>query len=334
MIRLGLALALALVAAASSVVDDGNSSRDPVPADDLPRPLVRVAPLGAEPLIEAWTATEDQVALGRRLFFEPALSKDGTVACASCHRPEFAFADDRRFSLGIDQQPTDFNAPSLINKGLSENVFWDGRAATLEQQVLLPIENSREMGLGIEAAIESLRANESYAQAFEAAYAGPPTKSNLADALAAFLRALVVAGSPVDRFRAGEFAALEAEERAGLWVFEGRGGCWRCHNGPNFSDEEFHNTGVGVVGGEPRAGRGAVTGRIADRGKFRTPGLRRLKQTAPYMHDGSLATLEEVVEFYRKGGEPNANLSDEIQPLALSDQDARHLAAFLRALSR
>lgn len=331
--EVGAGLCALLVAVTLGVADEKDSERSPVPIDDLPVPLERTLPLGAEPLAEAWTATEAQVALGRRLFFDPILSRDGSRACASCHRPEFAFADNLAFSAGVDDQPTTFNSPSLFNKGLSRNLLWDGRAATLEDQVLMPIANSAELGLGVDEAVQELATDPSYVEDFDKAFEVPPDRDTLARALAAFVRALVVGDSPVDRFRAGDFNALEPDARAGLWIYEGRGRCWKCHNGPNFSDESFHNTGVGVEDGKPQAGRFKITAEPADRGKFRTPGLRMLTKTAPYMHDGSLASLQEVVEFYREGGRANANLSSDLAPLELSDQDVQNLVAFLKALS-
>ena len=147
------------------------------------------------------------------------------------------------------------------------------------------------------------------------------------------MRRLVLGGSPVDRFRAGDFDALNDAERAGLWFYESRGGCWRCHSGANFSDEDFHDTGVGARDGEPEPGRFVVTGQAEDRGRFKTPTLRGVARTAPYMHDGSLATLPEVVEFYRQGGRPNANLDPLLAPIEMSAADADNLLAFLRALS-
>ena len=203
--------------------------------------------------------------------------------------------------------------------------------SAVEAQVLLPIENPAEMGLGIPAALKFVAGNRDYAQAFVDAFGGRPTEERLAKALASFLRALVIADSPVDRFRAGEVSELSPEEQAGLWIYEGRGGCWRCHHGPNFSDEAFHNTGVGLEDGVLRPGRAEVTGELTDSGKFRTPGLRMLTKTAPYMHDGSFETLEEVVEFYRSGGRSNAYLSEKIRPLELSDRDVANLVAFLQA---
>ncbi|MEM8711301.1 MAG: cytochrome c peroxidase [Planctomycetota bacterium] len=309
-------------------------ARPLVPEDTLPTPFVRTAPLGVEVLAEGFGASEEEFALGRELFFDPILSGRRTVACASCHRPEFAFADDRKTSRGIEGYLTRRNAPSLLNKGLDVNVLWDGRAATLEDQVLMPIENPEEMALGKAAAVMRLSGDEHYAQSFRDVYDRDVDEDALASALAAFVRGLTAGDSPVDRFREGDVTALTAEEEAGLWLYEGRGRCWECHNGPNFSDGEFHNTGVGAADGVPEVGRMLVTEDEADRGKFRTPGLRMLEQTAPYMHDGSLATLEEVVEFYREGGRPNANLSPRIKPIRLSDRDASNLVAFLKAMSR
>jgi cytochrome c peroxidase len=148
------------------------------------------------------------------------------------------------------------------------------------------------------------------------------------------VRGLVFGDSAIDRFRAGDYAELASEERVGLWVFESKGRCWRCHSGANFSDESFHNTGVGAEGGVPLDGRFAVTADEADRGRFKTPTLRGVAATAPYMHDGSLATLAEVVEFYRRGGNANEHLDPLLQPLDLSDREAAALVAFLGALSR
>jgi cytochrome c peroxidase len=310
------------------------SAKTPV-YEPLALPLDRGAILGAEDLVgAAWTSTDEQVSLGRRLFFDPLLSKDKSLSCASCHKPELAFADDLALSKGVDGHRTLTNAPSLINKSLSTNLFWDGRAATLELQVLQPIENPLEMDLSLGDALERLNAVPAYVTEFEGAYDGAPTEASLALALSAFVRTLVVGNSPVDRFRAGDSTALSGDERAGLWIFEGRGGCWRCHNGSNFSDESFHNTGIGALDGIPEAGRADVTGKAENLGEFRTPGLRLLTKTAPYMHDGSLQTLEEVLEFYRKGGSPNSNLSSEMEGVKLAEGDVKPLAAFLRSLSR
>ncbi len=276
--------------------------------------------------------------LGARLFFDPILSADRSVACASCHRPERAFADELAFSRGVHGRQTARNTPTLLNRALGRRFSWDGRAGSLEEQTLLPIENPLEMDLPLAQARARLGDDAGYRGEFERVLGGAPTDAGLARALAAYVRRLVLGDSPVDRFRAGEFEALDDEARAGLWFYESRGGCWRCHGGPNFSDEDFHNTGVGALPGAdgvpvPEPGRAAHSGDPADRGRFKTPTLRGVAHSAPYMHDGSLATLAEVIEFYRLGGRANPNLDPRLAPLEMSASDARNLIAFLRALS-
>jgi cytochrome c peroxidase len=272
--------------------------------------------------------------LGARLFFDPLLSADKSVACASCHKPECGFADSSARSRGVHAQLSERNAPTLFNRAWGARFMWDGRAGTLEEQALLPIENPLEMALPLAQALARLNADESYRAHFALALGRAPDREGLSRALAAYVRRLVLGDSPVDRFRAGEFEALDDAERAGLWFYESRGGCWRCHSGANFSDEDFHDTGVGVRDGEPEPGRAAITGEARDRGRFKTPTLRGVARTAPYMHDGSLATLEDVVAFYRGGGHANAALDPLLTPLEMSDTDAHNLVAFLRALSR
>ena len=305
-----------------------------IPADTLPEKLPIEAPFGLPEAPEESSPSSEQVALlGRTLFFDSILSKDRSVACASCHRPELAFTDGQALSTGIDGHKTLRNTPTLFNRAYGERFMWDGRAATLESQVLLPIQDPREMGLALDEALDRLKADTGYARLFQRAFQREADAESLGIALASFVRRLTLGDSPVDRFRAGERNALSAEARSGLWFYESRGGCWRCHGGANFTDEDFHNTGIGVVDGNPAEGRFAVTGDEKDRGGFKTPTLRGVALTAPYMHDGSLATLEEVVEFYRKGGHPNAQLDPHMAPIEMSDADATNLVAFLRALS-
>ncbi len=310
--------------------------------DTLPAVLPTALPLGLEAFATATGANDAVVALGRRLFFEPLLSGDRTVACASCHRPEHGFAEPHTTSRGVRGQDVGRNAPSLLNHALSTAVLWDGRARSLEHQVELVLAAEKEMDLPIARAVERLTQEPSYVADFEGAFGGAPTEERLAQALAAFVRRLTFGDTPVDRFRAGDVTALDSREENGMWLFEGRGKCWKCHVGPNFSDLGFHNTGIGAraaadsdpAASEPEPGRAAVTGDAADLGRFRTPGLRAVALTPPYMHDGSLATLEDVVEFYRRGGRPNSNLSLHIAPIEMTDDEAQNLVAFLRALSR
>ena len=326
-----MTLALGAVGFAAGRIQEGPR----LPRDELPAKLDASVPLGLPEDLALGAGGEEAelaVKLGRRLFFDPILSIDRTVACASCHDPSTGFANPSPLSIGVDGQTTR-NTPTLFNRALGEHFSWDGRASSLEDQVLLPIENPIEMGLALEDALARLEADESYRGAFQAAFGEAPTRVLLADALAAFLRRILTADTGIDHFRNGDFAALTPAARSGLWFYESRGSCWRCHSGANFSDEDFHNTGVGATGGVPEEGRFAVTGDAADRGRFKTPTLRGLTHTAPYMHDGSLATLEEVVDFYRKGGHPNANLDEEVRALEMTDEDATNLVAFLRALS-
>jgi len=273
-------------------------------------------------------------ALGEALFFSTELSIDRSVSCASCHRPEASFASPERFPEGARGRRARRHAPALLNRAWGTSFLWDGRAATLEEQVLMPIEDPDEMALGLDEAVARLVALPRLAEQFEAAFGEAPSAPLLARALAAYVRRLFSGDSVVDAFRAGKFNALTPDERGGMWLFDSKAGCWRCHGGWNFTDEGFHNTGVGVLDGVPEAGRAAISGDDDELGAFKTPTLRGLATSAPYMHDGSQATLEEVVEFYRRGGEPNAALDASIQPLELTDEEARLLVAFLRALSR
>ena len=325
--------AVALGALAPPPQTADRAAARPVPADSLPASLPVEAPFGLHELPAPPPTAPEVLALGRRLFFDPLLSLDRTLACASCHRPELAFADDVALSLGVGDRTTLRNTPSLVNRAFGTSFMWDGRARTLEEQVLLPIENEREMALPLEEALRRVREDAGYAENFQRAFGRAPDREALAQALSAFVRRLHMGDSPVDRFRAGEQAALTPEERSGLWFYESRGGCWRCHGGANFTDEDFHNTGVGVLDGGAPEGRLAVTGDPADRGRFKTPTLRGVALTAPYMHDGSLETLEEVVDFYRRGGGPNPHLDPRMAPIEMSDRDAANLVAFLRALS-
>ncbi len=323
---LGLGLAVGLGA------EPPLAPRDPLPLRlpldfvplglDTPRPVPRDNPL-----------TEAKARLGRKLFFDPLLSADRTVSCAGCHRPDHGFASPRRVAVGVGGREHRRNAPSLLNRAYGRSFFWDGRATSLEAQALLPIENPLEMANDVGEVVRRLRADAGYAAAFRTAFPDGVTAANVGKALATFERLLLAGGSRVDRFRAGEVGALSEGERHGLWLYESRAGCWRCHSGANFSDEGFHNTGVGWGKSPPDWGRFAVTGKDEDRGRFKTPTLRRLADTGPYMHDGSMATLEEVVEFYNRGGGKNPHLDRAIVPLGLSAADARDLVAFLRALS-
>jgi cytochrome c peroxidase len=308
-----------------------------VPTDTLPPVLdLEHIPLGLRedrPIPPDNLLTATRVALGRRLFFDPILSGDQSVACVSCHLPRLAFAGSGPVSQGIAGQRGTRNAPSLLNVAYVAPLFWDGRAASLEQQALLPIENPKELGAKLEDVVARLRADAGYVRDFEAAYGSPISRDSLARALASFQRVLVSGNSPVDRFRAGDSSALTTRQRQGLWLFESKGFCWQCHSGRNFTDNRFHNTGVSWGRAPSDLGRFHVTQKPADRGGFKTPTLRNVALTAPYMHDGSLSDLKRVVEFYNRGAGPNERRDPRIRRLHLTPQEIEQLVAFLGALT-
>ncbi len=307
------------------------------PKDTLPPMLsLKNIPLGldtARPMPKSNPLTEEKVRLGRRLFFDPILSADGTLSCASCHAPGHGLAGTNRVAKGFRGQETHRNAPSLWNRAYGTAFFWDGRESSLEAQALKPIESATEMGGTVERAVERLQKHAEYPALFRDAFGDAVNADNLAKSLASFERVLLSGNSRADRFRTGEVRALSDGERHGLWLYESRGGCWRCHSGANFSDEGFHNTGVSWNQAPIDLGRFAVTNKELDRGRFKTPSLRNVALTAPYMHDGSLATLEDVIDFYNRGGGKNPHLDQTMAPLGLTPEDKKDLVAFLKALT-
>lgn len=288
--------------------------------------------------------TRAKIELGSQLFFDARLSGDGTVACATCHHPATAWARSERFSTGVDGASGTRNVPALVNRILGTEQGWDGRGRTIEEQVLLHLANPVEMDSTLEDVAARLNEIEGYRLQFEAVFGGPASGGRIARALAAFTRTLVAGGSKHDYHRepagdgsesAGSAPDPEGEHRMtedalrGRVLFLGKAGCSRCHSGQGLSDERYHNTGVGMQGARPDLGRHLVTGNDRDRGAFKTPTLRNVARTAPYMHDGSFATLGEVIAHYDRGGTPNEWLSDEIVPLELSHQERLDLVAFL-----
>ncbi|MFK7740136.1 MAG: cytochrome-c peroxidase [Planctomycetota bacterium] len=284
------------------------------------------------PKPDGYEPSEAMFELGRRLFHDGVLSRDRSVSCSSCHPASTGFAHPGERPPGIDGQLALRHTPSLINRGWSTRQRWDGSSPNLETFVLEPIADPREMGLEIGDAVQRLQADADYRTEFQTAFASAPNQQNLSRALATFVRGIVSGNAPYDRFLRGEVDAMSAAERHGQWIFESKGGCWKCHTPPLFTDERFHNTGIGVLDGLAEPGHSTVTGEASDRGRFKTPSLRGVRRTAPYMHDGSLRTLPEVVEFYVRGGNANEHLDRRMKPLELSDADKRALVAFLRTL--
>lgn len=279
-------------------------------------------------------ASTAMIQLGKQLFQETRLSGDGTVSCATCHDAQKNFATNDPRAIGIGKQLGRRNAPSLMNRALGVSMFWDGRVKTLEEQALLPIADPTEMGNTVEKAIATLAVDTEYPKRFKAAFGSEGvTKERLASALAAFQRSLLLGNSPVDAFVDGDTAKLSESAKQGLWLFESRANCWKCHSGKNYSDEKFHNTGISWGGTPVDLGRYEVSKKEEDRGRFKTPSLRGVAKTAPYMHDGSIKTLEEVVAFYSQGGNANSHLDPVLKPLNLTERERVDLVAFLKALS-
>lgn len=303
--------------------------------------------------------TRAKVELGRQLYFDPRLSLDSTVSCATCHDPSMGYSAHTKTGVGIDGQEGGRNSPVAYNRILSGKQFWDGRVDSLEAQAVGPIANPIEMGFTHEGVVKRLGENPVYKKQFEAIF-GELTIDRVGQAIAAFERVLVTAPSPYDynellRSFEGldeediaddpDLAAKYAEATAFLEkspmsesakrgrdiFFTEKGNCTACHVGANLADEKYHNLGVGMDKENPDLGRFVVTKDPQDTGAFKTPTIRNVALTAPYMHDGSQATLEEVVEWYDKGGHPNPHLSDKIRPLNLTAQDKADLVEFMKA---
>jgi len=275
------------------------------------------------------TLTSAKIELGKQLYFDPRLSGDDSVSCASCHDPEKGWSNDDRFATGIRGQVGGRSAPTIINSGYQYFQFWDGRAKQLEGQALGPIENPIEMDLKLDVLVKKLNKIAGYKQQFNEVFGTDVTSEGIAKAIASFERTVLSGDAPYDRHKEGEEGALSDAAQRGMRIFFNKGKCSSCHSGPNFSDGGFHNIGVGMDSEQPDVGRFAVTELEGDRGSFKTPTLREITRTAPYMHDGSVATLKEVVEFYNKGGVKNPQLDEEIFPLKLTDQEKTDLLKFL-----
>ena len=303
--------------------------------------------------------TRAKIELGRQLYFDTRLSKNSTVSCASCHDPSMGYTAHTKTGIGIDDQAGGRNSPVAYNRILSGKQFWDGRVDSLEAQAVGPIANPIEMGFTHEGVVKRLASIPVYARQFEKVF-GDVTIEAVGQAIAAFERVIVTAPSPYDYneqwlpFQAldpedleddPELTELYAAAKAGVEAhpmsesakrgrelfFTEKGNCSACHVGANLADEKYHNIGVGMHKDEPDVGRFAVTKNEKDFGAFKTPTIRNVALTAPYMHDGSVATLEEVVEWYDKGGHPSKHLSEKIRPLNLSDQDEADLVEFMKA---
>jgi cytochrome c peroxidase len=271
--------------------------------------------------------TPEKIALGKQLFWDQRWSRNGTVACVSCHDPNHGWGDARQFSSRFDGKPTPRHSPTLINRLFSDRQQWAGTRDSLEDQAFKASDQSPEL------LVKNLGAIPAYQEQFRRVFGTDVTAEGVAKAIAAYERTILSGNSAYDRFSAGDTDALSAAAQRGLIVFEGKARCVRCHAGFNFTDESFHNLGVGMNRETPDLGRLTVTQHETDKGAFKTPTLRDVAVRGPYMHDGSLASLEDVVAFYNQGGHQNPWLSKEIQPLDLTVGEQVDLVAFLNALT-
>lgn len=277
-------------------------------------------------------ATTEKISLGKRLFFDKNLSIDRTVSCASCHDPEQHWTNGEKYGTGVGGAEGTRNVPSLENVAFYRNLFWDGRARSLEKQVLGPLFNETEMGMPNESAVlQRIREDANYPNLFAAAFEDGVTINNLAKAVAAFERTIFSGSTPYDRYMAGDKTAMSPAAVRGLKVFNNRGNCGNCHLAPTFHDHGFYNLGVGMDMDAPDLGRFHITKLEVSKGKFKTTALRNIAKTAPYMHDGSVETLEEVVDLYDQGGIRNRYLSFEFRDkLRLTKRQKSDLVVFLK----
>jgi len=328
----GVALALAVGVPLAAGFFAVRAGRAVAPAADAASVLTRFARPTAIPYPGSTPPTPAQIALGSKLFHDTRLSANGEISCATCHDPELAFTDGVVRGKGIANERLPRHTPALWNLAWAETLFWDGRAASLEDQARGPIENPKEMGQPLETGAAKLAADPATAALFASTFPADPrvTPANITAALAAYERTLVSPPTRFDRFIAGDTAALTASEKAGFALFTGAGHCVSCHSGWAFTDRAFHD--IGLPGDDK--GRGAVIGLPAVDHAFKTPTLRELAWTAPYMHDGSKATLEDVVRHYESGGIERPSRSPDLpRGFEPTDEDRRNLIAFLETLS-
>ncbi len=341
-------LALLIVAVAAAVGCTVNEQPQPImgPAMPVGIPVPIAAPLGLPPVpIPADNPpTVETIALGRKLFYDPMLSVDGTVACATCHTLDFGFSDGKQFSEGVEGQMGGRNSPTVFTVAYYTTQFWDGRAPSLEKQAEGPVQDPVEMGQTLEGVEEKLMADSSYRSEFEIAFGpGRITFEMVEKAIASFERTVVSGNSPFDRYLyGGDEEALSESAQRGLEVFRDpeKGNCTVCHTIDEtyalFTDNEFHNLGVDLdpQGELKDLGRYEVSQNESDRGAFKTPSLRNVALTAPYMHDGSLKTLQDVIDFYVGGGSSNPWLDEEMKALDfLTFPERADLLAFLESLT-
>lgn len=303
--------------------------------DQMTRLPGELGPLPPVPIPASNPQTAAKVELGKMLFFDPRLSANDHWACSTCHSPSFGYGDGLPRSLGFgDEKELGRHSPTIINVAYNSSQFWDGRAATMEDQAVGPIVASREMNSNPQQMIGEITDIPFYNTKFKEVFGGPPNMKNVGMAIAAFERTIVTGESKFDKYAKGDKKILTEQEKRGLILFVSKAACTQCHNGPNFTDSSFHNLGVPQEG--PNAvdlGRFEVTKDPKDKGAFKVPGLRSIAMSPPYMHTGVFGTLEEVVKFYNQGGGASPDKSPKILKLNMNDAEQQDLVAFLKTLT-
>ncbi|MFA6917087.1 MAG: cytochrome c peroxidase [Parachlamydiales bacterium] len=297
-------------------------------------------PLGLEPI--PWPEdnpySKEKAELGLLLYFDKRLSADNTVSCSTCHNIPCAYSDCKVIAIGIDERKGTRHSPTIINAGYSKLLFWDGRANSLEEQCKGPIANPNEMADSKDAHVahdqceNRISKIEGYKPLFKKAFGDDKiTIDRIAQAIATFERTVVSGNSPYDRYKAGDKTAMTEEQIKGYQVFK-TVRCEACHAGFNFTDDSFQNIGIGMDKPNPDLGRYSITHKNSMWGSFKVPTLRESAHSGPYMHDGCLQTIEDVIDYYDKGGIPNKNLHPLMKPLHLSAEDKKALISFIKAL--
>lgn len=330
---LGLAVATLVIAAGAANAGPVASTAQSVPA---PSAGDRVWALGKVPDAADNPMTPAKVELGKALFFDPRLSGNGTVSCATCHNPGLGWSDGLKTGVGINGTVLRRASPTILNVAYNTQFMWDGRKKSLEDQALGPMETPEEMRTDFTAVVHLLGSIDGYTSMFNKAFPGESIgKETIAKAIAAFERTVVSRDSRFDLWLAGDRKAITAQEYRGYQVFNdaNRGNCAKCHGGANFTDNGYHNIGLKLIDGKADGGRFNIRAVASMKGAFKTPTLRDIALTAPYFHDGSATTLMEVVEHYNRGGDDKSNLSKDIRPLNLTSAEKDDLVAFLTALN-
>ena len=281
--------------------------------------------------------TPQRVELGKKLFFDPRLSGDGNMSCASCHNPLLGWSDSLPTGKGVKSMVLDRASPTIINTAYNSIQMWDGRKKSLEDQAMGPMEATVEMNMDTQKLFKWLNGNEGYRAQFELAFPGKPIDADtLSKAIASFERTVISNSAPFDQWVAGNKDAMTPDQVQGfaLFIDPGKANCASCHAGPNFTDNSFHNIGLASFGKDtPDMGRFAQRPVASLKGAFKTPTVREAANTAPYFHDGSAKTLDELMAFYAKGGVVKTNLSKSMKELPLTKEESAQLVVFIHALS-